>query len=148
MNRKYIYIAAVLFLLAGCASSNTLRVQDEMQKYSSSKKIYIETGAEVVSLSSRLDSALNRKGLLTTRTKKDADYVMIFNYSARFDVNPWVFLSFDLTMTDAGSGEVLYKVTIDDMKPEPVNTFMTKIVDDITARKRMKDVGLLIKAKE
>ena len=148
MSGKYLYIVSVLFLLVSCISSNKLYVQDNMSKFSASKKIYIETGAEVVPLSSRLQNELNSANFLMTKSRKDADYIMIFNYSARFDVDPWVFLSFDLTMTDAKSGDILYKVTIEDMMPEPVNSLITRTLDDMTSRRMMKGIGLIIKTSE
>lgn len=139
---------SVIFLLVGCVSTNRLYVQDNMGKFSSSKKIYIEAGTEIVPLSSRLEAAMNRANFLTTKSRKNADYIMEFNYTARFDVDPWVFLSFDLKVTDPESGDVLYKLTIDNMKPEPVNSLIKRTVDDMTSRNKMKGAGLIIKSTE
>ena len=148
MNRQYLYLAPLLLLLAGCVTANMFYVQDNMNKFSSSKKIYIETGEEVVPLSSRLANTLHRASFLTTASRKDADYILIFDYSARFDKNPWVFLSFALTMTDPKSGDVLYALTIEDMKPEPVNSLIQRSVDDMRSRNSRKGIGLIIKGTE
>ncbi|MBI4682888.1 MAG: hypothetical protein HY757_07290 [Nitrospirae bacterium] len=148
MNGKNLFIVSVLFLLVSCSSTNTLRVENNMSKFSSSKKIYIETGKEIVPLSSTLENELKIAKFLTTRSRKEADYILLFDYTARFDVKPWVIRSLYLIITAADSGDVLYKVTIDDIKPEPVHSLIERIVDDMTSTHSVKDIALIIKARE
>ena len=150
MNRNYLYGTIVFLLILGCASTNTFHVENSLTRFSPSKKIYIEAGQEVVPLSSNLKKKLEIAHFQTADSRKDADYILIFNYAARFDVYPWVFKAFNLVMTEADTGKVEYRVIIDDMKPEPVHQLLTRVVDDMAARllgPGKKGMALIIRAK-
>jgi hypothetical protein len=134
-HQKYIIIASVLFLLTGCMTSIPLQVQEfNSIKFSRAEKIYIDTGDEVVKISERLKNELTRAGFRMADSRKDAGYILFFEYEARFDVYPWVMTSFNLTLTDAQSGDVIYKVSSGRSGKEQMDALIKRIAEDMSSR--------------
>jgi hypothetical protein len=134
MKKNFVSIIVVSALLYNCASTNTLHTENNFTAFPSSSAIYLETDPEIVPLSSRLSAALGRANFLITDSRKDADYILKFDYDARFDVYPWVFTSFNLTLREKNSNTVFYRVTTDNFKPEKVDSLIARAVHDMASR--------------
>jgi hypothetical protein len=135
VHHAHIIIASVLLLLTGCMTAIPLQVQEYNNiKFSRGEKIYIEAGDEVVKISSRLKNELTRAGFRMAESRKDAGYIIFFEYKARFDVYPWVITSFSLKMAHARSGDVIYNVSSARTGKEKTDSVIRRIVDDMSSR--------------
>ncbi len=134
MSKINFYIVPFLLILLGCVTTNTFYVQNNFTKYVPTKKIYIESGQEIISLSSRLKTNLEIAKFIITDSKEDADYILTFNYKAKFDKKPWVFESYNLELKDPKTDILYYKIKVDNIKPEPVSSLMTRTIDDMKER--------------
>lgn len=134
-SRLLVFAVALLLGLAACASSIPFQVREfNSVKFSPSKTIHIESGNEIVRLSSRLGNELARAGFKMTGSKKDAAYILAFDYNAEFDVYPWVITSFTLTMTEAASGAVIYKLVSEKSDREPADSLLKRIAGDMSSK--------------
>jgi hypothetical protein len=128
-------VLALLLGLAACASSIPFQVQEfNSVKFSPSQAIHIESGNEIVQLSARLGSELTRAGFKIAGPGEDAAYILTFDYRAEFDVYPWVITSFTLSMTDAASGDVIYKLISEKPGRELVNSLLKRIAADMSSK--------------
>lgn len=132
---KSLNIVFTLLFLFSCKTTLPLDVHENKNiEFSPSKKIYIETDSEIVNLSSRLKQKLIHAKFNVTNRRKDAEYILTFDYTARYDVYPWVFRSFTLKMSDSVSGDILYTVNSGRSGSEPVESVMEKAVSDMANR--------------
>jgi hypothetical protein len=132
---KFLIPILILLGLAACAGSIPFQVQEVNSiKFSSSEPIHIESAAEIVKLSSRLGNELIRAGFNIADSRKNAAYILTFDYDAQFDVYPWVIKSFTITMTGSRSGDVIYKITSAKPGSEPVDSLIKRIADDMSVK--------------
>jgi len=137
MARSKILIPVLTLLLglAACAKSIPFQVREfNSNKFSPSETIHIEAGSEIVKLSSRLGNELTREGFNIADSRKNAGYILTFEYDAEFDVYPWVIKSFMLTMAESRSGNVIYKITSAKSGREPVNSLLKRIAGDMSSK--------------
>ena len=137
MTRSTFFIPFLLLLLglAACVSRIPFQVQEfNSIKFSPSETIHIESGAEIVKLSSRLGNELTRAGFKIADSGKDAGFIVTFDYDAEFDVYPWVIKSFAITMTGSRSGDVIYKLTSAKSGKEPAESLMKRIAGDMSSK--------------
>jgi len=137
MTRSTFFIPflALQLCLAACVSRIPFQVQEfNSMKYSPSETIRIESGAEIVELSSRLGNELTRAGFKIAGSGKDAGYILTFDYDAEFDVYPWIIKSFAITMTGSRSGDVIYKITSAKSGKEPVESLLKRIAGDMSSK--------------
>jgi hypothetical protein len=133
--RLLIPVLALLLGLAACASSIPFQVQEfNSGKFSPAQSIHIESGDEIVRLSSRLGNELTRAGFKISSSKEDAAYILTFDYNAEFDVYPWVVTSFTLSMIEAASGDVIYKLASAKSGREPVDSLLKRIAGDMSSK--------------
>jgi hypothetical protein len=131
-DMKSLSIVFTLFFLVSCTTTLPLHVhEDKNIEFIPTKTIYLETDSEIVDLSSRLKQKLINAKFNVTNRRKDAGYILAFDYTAKFDVSPWVFRSFNLKMSDAVSGDILYSVNSGRSGSEPVESVMKKAVSDM-----------------
>jgi cell division protein FtsN len=153
-NTRYITIIITCFLLfSGCKTTLTLNIKENNNiKFSPSKKVYIETGSEIVKLSSRLNQKLTLANFLTTDSREDAGYILTFDYNAKFNVYPWAFRSINLTLSDSNSGDVLYQLASTNSGSEPVDSVIIRAVSDMSTRllvnRKKEKIALIVKAKD
>ena len=132
---KSLSIVFTLLFLVSCKTILPLHVHENKNiEFIPTKTIYLETDSEIVELSSRLKQKLINAKFNVTNRKKDAGYILTFDYTARYDVYPWVFRSFTLKMSDAVSGDILYTVNSGRSGSEPVESVMKKAVSDMANR--------------
>ncbi len=132
---KYLSVFFMFLLLLSCSTTTELYVQDDKNiEFNPSASIYIQTVSDkIVDLSPRLKIKVIQAGFNVTDERKGAEYILSFKYSARYDVNPWVFRSFRLELTDA-SGNVLYATWSDSSRFESVESVLTRAVEDMSNR--------------
>jgi len=134
-SKILISILALLLGLAACAASIPFQVRElNSAKFSPSERIHIEAGIEIVKLSSRLGNELTRAGFNIADSRRNAAYILTFDYDAEFDVYPWEIKSFMLTMAESQSGNVIYKITSAKSGREPVDSLLKRIADDMTSK--------------
>lgn len=134
-NMKPYNIIVVLLILFSCKTTLPLHTNENKNiEFIPTKTIYLETDSEIVELSSRLKQKLINAKFNITNRRKDAGYILTFDYTAKFDVYPWIFRSFNLKMSELASGDVLYEVKSDRSGSELVESVMERAVQDMAKR--------------